>query len=185
MIKITKLKKTFGDKVVFNDFSADFADGRMYGIMSPSGGGKTTLLRMIAGLDRDYGGLIDIGGHGKVSVAFQEPRLFGGITAIENVSLVTDESRASDMLDALGMSTDKNMYPAKLSGGMKQRVSLARALSYNADIYLFDEPFTGLDAERARGTAELIRVCCKGKICIMATHDEGLANEFCDTVIRL
>ena len=120
-------------------------------------------------------------------MSFQEPRLIPSLSASENVNIVlggkkTTLRKSEALLDELGIN-DKNAYPDKLSGGMKARVSIARALAFKADIYLFDEPFANLDRSTAEMTAEVIKSHTKNTLVIAVVHDIEFAQSFADEII--
>lgn len=179
-LTVSNLKKRFGNKMIFDGFSYSFGERGVYALTGESGIGKTTLLRMIAGLDTDYSGSITGGGIGKVSFAFQEHRLFPSLSALQNVVLanndeLTDEavSAATEMLLSLGISNaDMQLYPSELSGGMKARISLARAFLKDAPILLLDEPTGELDAENASIVREIIKKQAEKRLVIIVTHNE-------------
>ena len=157
----------------------------MIGIVGTSGIGKTTLLQAIAGLKAPHAGKI-LSSYKKIAYIFQEPRLFPWMTALENITSVgADEETARQYLRALfGSDEVAKKYPSELSGGMKQRVSIARALAYKPDLLLLDEPFRGLDAETKAETARLLFHQMKGKTLLLVTHDaDDLA--FCHAVVRM
>lgn len=184
-LTIDRLGKRFGRKEIFKDFSYSFEDKKIYALVGESGVGKTTLTRIIAGLDTDHTGSVTGGDIGRVSVAFQEHRLIPTLTALHNVVLanhddITDEtkSEALSMLASLGISNnDANLFPAELSGGMKQRVSLARAFLKKAPILILDEPTGELDPENALLVRELIREQAKWRTVIIVTHSNEEINE--------
>ena len=175
---IKNLTKHFDNKCIFNSFSYKFSDIGLYALLGKSGVGKTTLLRIIAGLDKKYEGEVLGGGFHTVSVAFQEYRLFPHLSAIDNLVMTlykkTDEEkikRCKNMLSRLGFSeVDMNLLPHEMSGGMQQRVSLARAFLKDASIILLDEPTKELDEENTRLVHALITEYSKSKLVIMVTH---------------
>lgn len=175
---LSDIKKSFGDKVIFNGFSYKFNDNGIYAVIGESGVGKTTLLRMIAGLDNRYKGRIDGGGFKNVSFAFQEYRLFPNVSALENVVIAIDKkknsetaSSAKQMLNYLGLSDDDmNLCPAELSGGMKQRVSLARAFLKKSNVLILDEPTKELDPQLRQKIYELIIKESKTRLIIIVSH---------------
>ena len=177
-LKISNLKKSFDKKVIFDNFSASFEEIGIYSLTGESGAGKTTLLRMISGLDLDFDGEISGGGAKNCSIAFQEYRLFPTISALDNVVLANydkktpeNELEAKNMLISLGFSEeDTSLYPSELSGGMKQRVSLARALLRKAPILLLDEPTKELDNENAKRALDLIKAEGNSRLVIIVTH---------------
>lgn len=125
--------------------------GELVAVMGPSGAGKTTLLRTVAGLAAPHSGSISRPGD-RVAVVFQDPRLLPWRTALENVELVCGpggKHRARDWLGRVGLAGETDLYPGALSGGMRQRVAVARALAHDAPVVLVDEPFANLDGPTA------------------------------------
>ena len=182
-LKIKNLTKSFGKKVIFSDFSYDFGDKGVYVLRGESGIGKTTLLRMIAGLDKNFSGEIVGGGIGNVSFAFQEYRLFPELSALDNVMIASVDNSDADRLEAvsllskLGFSTeDTSLFPSELSGGMKQRVSLARALLKKAPVLLLDEPTKELDPALCERVCEMIRKCAEERTVLLVTHKDSDAE---------
>ena len=150
--------------------------------MGPSGVGKTTLLRIVAGLDREFSGSVTGGGLGNVSYVFQEYRLFPTLTALDNAALVfEDKSKGREaarlLLTELGFSEDElRLYPHGLSGGMKQRVSLARALLSDAPVLLLDEATKELDSELVSKVLGMIKKEAEHRTVIMVTHNPDEAK---------
>lgn len=184
-LKIMNLNKSFDGKILLQDFSYSFDDTGIYAVIGESGAGKTTLLRMIAGLDEDYSGQIIGGGVGRVSVAFQEYRLFPQLTALENVLFSVFDRKseaeldlAQKMLSRLGFSKDDmQLLPNELSGGMKQRVSLARAFLLSSEILLLDEPTKELDRENAEAVLDIIQEAGRERLVILVSHNEDDINK--------
>ena len=175
MIDLQNIDRHYGEKTVLKNLSFTFPDKGAFALMGPSGSGKTTLLRLLAGLDRPDGGSIT-STHQKVAVAFQEPRLFSWLTCKENINIVlSKENKSSDSalnwLRLFELEEVKNAYPNALSGGMQQRLSLARAFAAKGDLVLLDEPFTALDAELKSRIAPFIKKACKDSLLIFVTHD--------------
>lgn len=176
-MKITNLSKKFGKKVLFDNFNLDVSDSGIIAIKGDSGRGKTTLMRIIAGLDKRYSGKIEYGNIKKISYVFQEPRLLPSCTALENVALPLGDSEeaketAKIWLTRLGLEGDFDTYPDELSGGMKMRVAIARAFAYDGDLLLLDEAFNGIDADRTNAIMDMVIEYSKKKPCIVITHNQ-------------
>ena len=176
-LEIENLTKRFGKKTIISELSYRFSDKGLYILRGKSGIGKTTLLRIIAGLDKDYSGEVIDGGIERISFAFQEYRLFPQLSALENVMIASknindvDKIKAKDLLTQLGfLPEDMQLLPSELSGGMKQRVSLARAFMKNAPVILLDEPTKELDAILCRQVCEMIKKIAEDKLVILVTH---------------
>ena len=187
-LKIANLSKKFGEKTIFDGFSYEFSDCGIYAITGESGRGKTTLLRMIAGLDKKFKGEIFGGGFDNVSFCFQEYRLFPQLSAIENVSEVCGVSikEAEKMLLKLGfMSTDLSLRPDEISGGMKQRVSLARAFLKKSPILLLDEPTKELDEALKSVLYSVIEEESKSRLVIFVSHNKSDIQALNPVVINL
>ncbi len=188
MLRINDLSKRFDDKEVIRDLSVSFPKSGFIALCGPSGCGKSTLLRIIAGLEKASGGEIIFDDSSRsLSISFQEPRLLPGRTALQNVNFVLGDKKATlgvsqELLYELGI-IDTDLYPDELSGGMKARVSIARALAKSSDIYLFDEPFANLDIETAYMTAGVIKRHTEGALVIAVIHDRDLAERIADSVI--
>lgn len=185
-MKINNLTKRFGSKVIFDNFSIEFPDNKISYILGESGVGKTTLLRIISGLDKAYKGEI-IPQISKISCVFQEPRLFPNLTVRENIEITTQNSpyQVDDILEMLELSEEAEALPASLSGGMKMRIALARALYYDGDIFLMDEPFAALNDELKERILPKIFKCLKCKTVIIVSHNVEEANKFSDNIINL
>ena len=183
---LENLTLRYGKQTVLDAVSFEFRTGSITGIVGASGIGKSSLLHAIAGLKSADGGKI-ICPNERIAYIFQEPRLFPWMTALENITAVgADEATAMHYLGALFEDADevKDKLPHELSGGMKQRVSIARALAYAPDLLLLDEPFRGLDAETKEIVTRLILDKTKGKTLLLVTHDEAdLA--LCDEIVRM
>lgn len=191
-LTITNLTKRFGNKIIFTDFSYAFPDKGLYLIKGDSGVGKTTLLRIISGLDNSYAGSVTGGGIGNVSYAFQEYRLFPTLTALENVIISSksespaDYEKAKEYLLQLGFTDeDMNLYPSELSGGMKQRVSIARAFFSNGKILLLDEPTKELDPLLSDVVLNMITEEAKRRLVIIVSHIEADEERISATKITI
>ena len=169
-MKVKDLTVLYDGKKVLDHTDLSFGDG-ITCIMGESGIGKTTLLRVIAGLITPDSGEV-MGAPVKPSLMFQEDRLFSWLTALENVVIVCgDEAKARELLKRVELSDALDKYPSELSGGMKRRVALARALAYDGDMLILDEPFKGLDEALTQRMADLIKTC--DLPVIVSTHAES------------
>lgn len=176
LVNIFKSYESGCNKItVFDGFSREIEDGAVTWITGDSGVGKTTLLRIIAGLEA-FDGEIE-GKSGRISFVFQEDRLFEHLTPLENCYLAADRAKRDEIRKALlavGMpKTSLEMPAGQLSGGMKRRTAIVRALFAEADILLFDEPFKGLDDDAKRETAVLTEKMRAGRTLIAVTHDRS------------
>ncbi len=155
-MKISKLCVSYGDKKVLQDFSAEFGNGITL-LTGPSGFGKTTLLHTVAGLIEPDSGEI-IGRPERISLMFQDDRLLPWLTALQNIEIVCDDrEKAMHYLRAVELEAEAGTRPAALSGGMRRRVALARALAYESDLLLLDEPFKGMDIPLIKRLAPLLQ----------------------------
>lgn len=179
-LALTNLSVSFGEKSVIHHLSYSFPEHGCVLITGESGSGKTTLLRLIAGLAKPDEGKIS--GGKNVSFAFQEYRLFPSLSAVENVAVAVslqkkDLSSAVEMLMQLGFTKEETaLYPDALSGGMKQRVSLARAFLKSAPVLLLDEPFKELDPALAEKVAEIIRAQAAWRLVLLSAHSDAVAS---------
>lgn len=172
MIKFENVNFSFGKKQVLKNFNLTVKNGERIALSGPSGIGKTTVLRLIMGLEKVQSGKIEIKDNIKISVVFQEDRLLPFKTVLENLTLFGNSDTANEILSGLGLSDAKDKYPTALSGGMARRVSIARALTAGGDIFIFDEPFNGIDDDNVKITAELINKFTKDKTVIMVSHNK-------------
>ena len=185
MIKIGELNKSFGDTAVFKEFSAEFEDGSVTCIMGSSGIGKTTLLRILMGLeDYDDGRITGIENKTMAAV-FQEDRLCENLTVSANIRMTggKDEKGISEQevvkyLEIIGMKDMAGKQVSELSGGMKRRVAILRAVLADRDIVFFDEPLKGLDQETEKKVMETIVPLLSGKTVLWVTHREDEAAYF-------
>ncbi|MBE6665187.1 MAG: ABC transporter ATP-binding protein [Ruminococcaceae bacterium] len=180
MLKLSKIKKKFGEKQVLSEVSLSVQKGDCAMIFGMSGCGKTTLLRIAAGLEKQDGGMVEK--EGKTAFVFAEARLFPTATALENITMVmredkkTAKKKAIEILRAFGLENAAALYPSELSTGMAARVSLARAVAYDADVYLMDEPFKSLDGEIKQSVAGFLREFFTDKTVLMISHDQSEAK---------
>lgn len=180
MIKLEHIHFAYGEKKVFEDFSL-LVEGRI-ALMGPSGCGKTTLLRLLTGLEKPQKGAVTVAC--PAAMVFQEDRLLAHKTVLQNAALAGDPAYAKKLLTALGLGSELHRYPAALSGGMRRRVSIARALATKAPLLVLDEPFNGLDDATKRLTAALILREWQGPI-LAVTHLEEEAALLDARIIRL
>lgn len=185
MLKIEGLSFSFDDEKIINDFSADFKAGERVCIKGESGRGKTTLLRLICGLEKPQKGLITLTLNEKIGVVFQSDVLLPWYTALENVKLVSDEKSANKWLKDFLLENSINKYPSELSGGMCRRVALARAMAYDPDILILDEAFKGLDNALKEKIMAIIAEACSKKICVFTSHDETEIEKIATRTIEL
>ena len=190
---LKKITKSFEQKILFSDFNYTFGENGIYAITGESGIGKTTLLRMIAGLDNDYSGEIFGGGFANTSFCFQEHRLFPTLTAIDNILEVSfkekdDKARAKayEIMKRLRFTEDDmKLYPHELSGGMRQRVAFARAILRDSKILILDEATKELDPTLADIVLDIIKEQSKSRLVIIVTHKEAEITELRATRIHL
>ena len=193
MLVINNLTKKFDKKKIFDNFSYEFSNKGIYAIVGESGVGKTTLLRIISGLDKNYKGSVLGGGIGNVSFSFQEYRLFDQLNAIENIvfsvydrKTEAEYNSASKLLLQLGFNADDFLlYPSELSGGMKQRISLARAILKDSPILLLDEPTKELDENNSKIVREIIKAESQKRLVILVTHNVSDLDELGATQINI
>ncbi len=188
-MRINKLSFSFDKKPIFSNLDLEIKDNRITALMAPSGMGKTTLLRLIAGLLSPQSGSIETD-EKSIGIMFQEPRLFGQLTVLQNIMLVMkDKSRkkevAMQLLSDFDVADAADKYPDELSGGMAKRVSLARAIAYNTDILLLDEPFSALDSDTKKTVMTKARELLRGKTVLLVTHDHAEAKDFADEIVEL
>ena len=174
MILTEELTAGYPGKTVLKDCSLRVLPGERCALMGPSGCGKTTLLKLLLGLMKPLSGRAEI--RGKAACVFQEPRLLPWRTAAENVNAVLSDrvetlGEARAWLERLELGEAAGLYPDELSGGMKQRIAIARALAYGGDALLLDEPLKGLDQALKQRTAELILENSRDKAILLVTHD--------------
>jgi len=187
-IIVDNLSKSFGEKVVLSGFSALFEKGKVTAIMGDSGCGKTTLLRIIAGLEVADSGTANTN-DSKISFVFQENRLCEDFTAISNIKMLTGKTVADvkiiNDLTSLGLGDSLTSPVKELSGGMKRRVAILRALSVDFDLLIMDEPFKGLDKELKTTVIDFVKSKTNGKTVIFVTHDLSETENFADKIISM
>lgn len=206
VIRASNLKKCYGELEVLKDISVNVTEGEVLCIIGPSGSGKSTLLRCLNGLEEIQSGSINILGEELVNnkninklrenigMVFQSFNLFPHLAVIENMLLAPLElkkmnreeatKKALDLLDKVGLSDKKDVYPDTLSGGQKQRVAIARALEMNPKIMLFDEPTSALDPEMVGEVLKVMKeLAQEGMTMVVVTHEMNFARDVADRVI--
>ncbi len=186
---LKQVSKSFNDNIILENFSYSFPQNGIYILMGKSGIGKTTLLRLIAGLDEDYNGEIVGGGFENISMMFQEYRLFPNLTVLDNALVSVNEPKeddiklAKELLNRLYLNDDAfTKLPSELSGGMKQRIAFVRAVIKSSPILLLDEPTKELDQEIIDEMVKIIDEEAKKRLVILVSHDE-LSRHMSNAVI--
>lgn len=209
VIRVSGLRKQFGELEVLKDINMEVQSGEVICLVGPSGSGKSTLLRCLNHLEVPSGGLIKFYGEeikndikekelnvfrSNVGMVFQAFNLWPHKTVLENIIeapiQIGKETKsdaienALNLLDKVGLSDKKDVYPAKLSGGQQQRIAIARALAMKPKIMLFDEPTSALDPELVGEVlAVMKKLAAEGMTMIVVTHEMGFAAEVADTVV--
>ena len=187
MLELKDISHSYDGLKVLEHFSLTLAPGQRIALMGPSGCGKTTLLKIALGLLDPTGGTVT-NGFRRSAAVFQEPRLLPWRTALENVALVLGDSKgarpqALAALEQMELADAAGKYPRELSGGMQQRLAIARALAVSPDLLILDEPFKGLDeALRLRVLETVGRT---GAAVLLVTHEEWEAEALGCQIIRL
>ena len=206
MIKAHHLYKSFNSLKALEDVSIEINDGEIVCLVGPSGGGKSTLIRSLAGIEKCEKGEIfideeplDINNkeqNKKIGFVFQHFNLFPHLTVLENITLSPinvynankedAKKRALELLKQVGLEDKADNYPEQLSGGQKQRVAIARSLALNPKYMLFDEPTSALDPEMVCEVLEVMQdLAKKGMGMIVVTHEMGFAKNLADRIIFL
>ncbi len=175
-LHIDSLCKSYNDELILKNFSLTLDHGKNYCLMAPSGTGKTTLFRILLGLETADSGQIHGLKHRRTAAVFQEDRLLEGFTALENIRFVTGKQYTNDEL----LHILRRLLPeealtkpvCEFSGGMKRRTAILRALLAPSDFIIMDEPFTGLDGETKQKVIKLILEFTKEKLLLFSTHHE-------------
>ena len=179
--------RSFGDVPVLGPVALDVAEGEVLAVTGPSGVGKSTLLRIVAGLDAEAEATVE--GAGRVAVVFQEPTLMPWRTAISNVAIPTrcGGKDAQHWLSRVGLGDRAMHFPRQLSLGQQRRVALARAFAHAPDTLLLDEPFASLDEAAAAGVRDVLRELLRGTPTrtILVTHDARDVTALAHRSVRL
>lgn len=203
MLEIKQLTKTYNTNTIFKALNLSVADGEVLSIVGPSGIGKTTLIKILAGLETADAGEVRLNDEqlaidgtradAKVGLIFQDFNLFPNYTVIENIMLApinvsrlsrdAAKAKATALLATLGMTDKADLYPYQLSGGQKQRVAIARALAMGPKILAYDEPTSGLDEASTKQVAEVVKTLkAQGVTQLIITHDQPFAEMVSDRV---
>ena len=206
MLELKNISKKFKDRQILSDFNLTVEENKILAIVGPSGGGKTTLLRMLAGLEKIDSGEIIYNGENLpidelekrnlLGFVFQDFQLFPHLTVLENLVLSPiktmnmakndAEKKAIELLEKLGLEKQINNYPTSLSGGQKQRVALARAMMIEPKIIGYDEPTSALDPELRLEVERLILKNRElGITQIVVTHDLQFAENIADSILKV
>lgn len=183
MIEARGITVRYGDRLVLDRYDFSAPEEGLTFLSGPSGEGKTTLLRVLAGLLTPETGQVSL--PGRPVILFQEDRLFPGLSVRRQVEAVLPKGRreeADRWLELTELTQAAHLLPGELSGGMARRASLARALALEGEVCLLDEPFAGVDLDRAKRVLERIRLL--GKPVILTGHIPELAA-LCDRTVEL
>ena len=191
VLKAENISKKYGAKQALAQTSLSFAEHSFTCIVGRSGCGKTTLLRVLEGLEEADSGRVQLADGKRLAPVFQEARLMSWLTVAENITLAKrvdkslDSTKLPELLEKLGLSGCEQLYPHELSGGMAQRVALGRTLFYNPDIILMDEPFSALDYFTRQGLQQTLLelYAAEHKTIIFVTHDVEEALLLADRII--
>lgn len=189
MIEIKNGFKSYPEKRVLADFSLRLPETGAVAVLGPSGSGKTTLLRVLAGLERLDSGEITVRRGTKISMVFQEDRLLPALDVRGNLLAVlgksaSDRRFADECLERCGLSEASAQRVSTLSGGMKRRVAIARAVAFGGDVLLLDEPFKGLDEALKKKVADFVFEGCSNRLTVFITHDLAEARQYAHKLLR-
>jgi NitT/TauT family transport system ATP-binding protein len=185
------------DVHALQDFSFEATGHTFVCLVGPSGCGKSTFLNLVSGVERPSSGTVSVTGAGpkaRIGYVFQDPRLLPWRTVIDNMTYVHDDGNRKErqrkcmgFLDMVGLAHTATMYPGQLSGGMRQRIGIARALSIEPDLLLMDEPFSHLDAITARGLRTELQDLWQstGATVLFVTHDVNEAVQLSDRILMM
>ncbi len=180
MIKLEQVSKKYGEQIIFDHLNLEIKEHSTTCIMAPSGRGKTTLLRILMGLETIDSGTVEGLAYAKLSVMFQENRLCEHLDVYANIvlphigknSLAThSKSKLDKALREIGLTDYQGKKVSELSGGMKRRIALLRAVLASYDVLLLDEPFQGLDQETRKLSIDFLLKHTKEKTVILISHD--------------
>ncbi len=187
MIRLDNITFSYNDKPVFNDYTLILPDSGITAVTGESGCGKTTLLRLIAGLEKPQKGTLEVPISKEIAIMFQENRLLPALDCTEQITAVLPENTdVRKYLEAVELGTEAHTFPEKMSGGMQRRVALARCLAYagilDKKLLLLDEPFTGIDPPRVQRIISFIRSM---RIPVIFTAHDREAQALADEIIPM
>ncbi len=186
MIKLNNISFSYGNEKIIQNLDITLDKGRIYCIMGASGIGKTTLLKLISGLEKCRKGSVEGAEDMKKSFIFQENRLLPQMSVYDNIRFVTNnEEKINTALKKTGLYDDKDKKIKALSGGMERRVAIARASAFDGDIFFIDEPLYGLDVKTSENILRLIKETVKDKTAFIITHSPEEAFYLADEIIFL
>lgn len=188
-VSLRDVTRRFGERTVLDGLNLALAPGRVTALMGPNASGKTTVARLVLGLDSPDSGHV-LGREGlRFTAVFQEDRLCEHLTAPENLALVLERSDRAEIADALrdvGLDAEAVTKPVReLSGGQRRRVAIARALVGESDLVVLDEPFTGIDVETKPALLAYVKRRLAGRTALLVTHDRSEAKQLNATIVRL
>jgi NitT/TauT family transport system ATP-binding protein len=188
-VSLRDVTRRFGQRTVLDGLNLALAPGQVTALMGPNASGKTTVARLVLGLDAPDTGRV-LGREGlRFAAVFQEDRLCEHLDAVENLALVLERSERAGIADALrdvGLDAEALTKPVReLSGGQRRRVAIARALVCESDLVVLDEPFTGIDVETKATLVTYVRERLRGRTALLITHDRLEAAQLGATVVRL
>ncbi|MGH0052409.1 MAG: ATP-binding cassette domain-containing protein [Sphaerochaetaceae bacterium] len=179
--ELRKVTKRYGDVLVLDQFSCFLVEGQVNILQGSSGGGKTTLLRLLMGLEEPDAGILPVWSSYRISVVFQEDRLCDNLSAFSNIKFVVGSHISDETIgqafSSVGLPKDNSKPVRAYSGGMRRRVALVRALLASYDILLLDEPFKGLDRKTKERVIAYTLSMTKGKTVLLVTHDSHEAMQ--------
>jgi len=181
MIRLENVSKSFDEKIVISSFSFEFKDGNSYAIIGDSGKGKTTLLNLICSIIQPDSGNVITNKPVSISAVFQEDRLFEHLSAIDNVMVATKLKNRQLVIGELSvlLPSDELEKPvSELSGGMRRRVAIVRAILARSDVVILDEPFAGLDENNINNAFSYILKRKLGRTLIMTSHNFSFPYDF-------
>lgn len=213
LLTVENISKSFNKDVIIDDYSVTIGPEEIVMLVGRSGSGKTTFLRMINNLERADRGTIRINGdslvedgkyvtsdnqrsyQNRIGMVFQKYELFPNLSVLDNLieaplaqkidSKENLRTKATELLESMGIAEKADSMPSKLSGGQSQRVAIARAMMLNPDILCFDEPTSALDATSAEGIGSLIKeIAGRGTGILIVTHNENFASKYATRIIE-